>query len=144
MSLQILPNWCKKLGVIIFIIFSFLEGRDDFIRGFHDSYNENKIYSLKENNVFSFEDYFGESLILFFGLLSLIGMLIYLLSKEKVEDDYINKLRLEAYQLSFLIVTSIVLVLYMFGLSPYIEMGTVISFLLGTYLIIFAIKKRTV
>lgn len=153
MSFQILPNWCKKLGVGLFVVFSYLEGRDDFIRGFNEGRKEwncknnpscEPSFSLQENGIFSFDEYFGESTILLFGTISMIGMIVYILSKEKIEDDYIKILRLESYQLSFLVTTIISLVLYLFGLNKEVEMATIISILLGLYLIIFAIKKRTV
>lgn len=143
MNLQIFPNWGKKVGVLTFIIFSFLEGRDDAIRGFVEGATL-KPYSLKENEIFSFEEYFGSHLILLFSILSLAGMLIYILSKEKVEDDYINKIRLESYQLSFLFAIFIALLFLVIGFKAFLEIRNVISILLAIYLIIFAIKKRTV
>lgn len=152
MNFQILPNWCKKLGVVLFVIFSFLEGRDSFIEGYREgSSNSKEMFEFGVERVerdikndFSFSQYFGEDVMLVFGAISIIGMIIYILSKEKVEDDYIKILRLESYQLSFLITTIISLVLYLLGLNREVEMATIISVLLGLYLIIFAIKKRTV
>lgn len=137
----------------MFTTFTFLGERDSFIRGYLAGSSGVYDYddsigavgtSLQDNNIFSCKDYFGERGILIFGLLAFVGVIIYILSKEKIEDDYINRLRLESYQLSFLIITTIALILYLFNLSQEIEMGTAISFLLGTYLIIFAIKKRTI
>lgn len=153
MNFQVLPNWCKKLGVLLFVVFSFLEGRDDFIRGFNEGRESwhcknnsscNSSFSLRENGIFSFEDFFGEKTIMLFGAISFIGMIIYMLSKEKIEDDYIKILRLESYQLSSLIIIITSLVIYLFGFNNKIEVATIISILLGLYLIIFAIKKRTV
>ena len=141
MNLQVFPNWCKKLGIVTFVIFFILSGFDnhaitDFIKGY------NLISSIEYNDYDKI--YFGESTILLFSTLSLVGMLIYMLSKESVEDDFINKLRLESYQLAFFIITSITLILNIFGVSLDISVDTVIFLLLSSYLIIFAIKKRTV
>ncbi len=143
MNFQILPHWGKKLGVIMFVVFTFLEGHDDFIRGFFEGYT-GKPFSLTDNDIFSFNLYFGEHLMLIFGLLSMLGMLVYMFSKEKIEDDYIQKLRLESFQLSFIFVTGIAFILYLFGVNSEVDMATVISFLLGVYLIVFAIKKRII
>ncbi len=143
MNFQILPHWGKKLGIAMFFIFTFLEGYDDFIRGFMDGVS-GRPFSLIENGIFSFEAYFGERLMLIFGLLSMSGMLVYMLSKERIEDDYIQKLRLESFQVSFIIVTCIAFILYLFGINSGVDMATVISFLLGVYLITFALKKRMI
>ena len=140
MNLQIFPNWCKKLGVIMFIVFH-LGRLYDFTIGFIEGLNDISL----DNKVFLYENYFEENTRLLFSTLSLMGMLIYMLSKERIEDDYINKLRLESYQLAFIIITSITLILYLFGFSlDIISVDTVIFLLLVSYLIIFAIKKRTV
>ena len=42
----------------------------------------------------------------------LIGLIIYMFSKEKVEDDYIDKLRLESFQLTSLISLAASVILY--------------------------------
>ena len=148
MNLQIFPNWCKKLGVIIFVIFSVLSGFDDFLLGYNEGVKDAALQldetSIKTYNETPFTDYFGEKTILLFSTLSLVGMLIYMLSKENIEDDFINKLRLESYQLAFIIITFITLILYIFGFSLDISVDTVIFLLIVSYLIIFAIKKRTV
>ncbi len=147
MNLQIFPNWGKKVGIAIYILFFGLEARDSFMAGWYAA--EYKLpfgahFSLKEHSLFTFQEYFGENLMLLFGTLTFIGMLIYMFSKEKVEDDFINKLRLESYQLSFIGVTVLGLVLHLLGLDAEFGLETILSLLLGTYLIIFAIKKRNV
>ncbi|MBS9766060.1 MAG: hypothetical protein KGV44_00805 [Flavobacteriaceae bacterium] len=147
MNLQIFPNWCKKVGIAIFTIFFCFEGRDSFMEGWY-AY-EYKLplgadFSLKEHGLFSFQEYFGSKLMFIFGILSYIGMLIYMFSKEKVEDDFINKLRLESYQLSLVGVIIIGLICHILGLDAEFGLELVISLLLTSYLIIFAIKKRSI
>ena len=138
MNFQVLPNWCKKIGLITFVSGAFIEGRDAFIEG-----ATGKPYlSLQESGVFTFREYFGESLMHFFGILSLIGMVIYVLSKEKIEDDYIDKLRLESYQITALLGLSVTIVLYTFSKDIKLTLDYFIILFLWTYLITFAIKKR--
>jgi len=146
MKTQILPNWCKKLGVIIFIIFSFLGGRDDFNDGFKSGYNtfspsRNHITNISENAT-TFSSYFGENLTHFFDILGIIGILIYMLSKEKIEDDYINKLRLESYQLTAIIGLVGSILLYSFTKDLKLTLDYFIMLYLLFYLVIFFIKKR--
>ncbi|MCD8401588.1 hypothetical protein [Tenacibaculum finnmarkense] len=138
MNTQILPNWSKKIGLTVFVIGSFMEGRDHFIEGF-----TGKPYqSLQNTGVFTFREYFGDNLIHLFGMFSLIGMIIYIVSKEKIEDDYINKLRLESYQITALIVLSASLLLYGISNNFTVNIDSFISVYSWIYLLIFGIKKR--
>jgi predicted ABC-type exoprotein transport system permease subunit len=69
-------------------------------------------------------------------------MLIYMLSKEKIEDDYIDKLRLESYQLSSAIWLSVSIIIYGFFADVKISLDYIIFLFMLTYLITFFIKKR--
>ncbi|AMC11185.1 hypothetical protein Lupro_07920 [Lutibacter profundi] len=67
---MILPNWCKKFGIIVFIIFSILGDGDDFNEGFKSGYNSvspsrNHIVSIHKK-LTPFSSYFGENLTHFF------------------------------------------------------------------------------
>jgi len=67
-------------------------GYDDFLRGWNDVHNPNY------DGPHIFEEYFG--VFPLFMALSMLGLLVYMLSRENVEDEYINALRLESYQLT--------------------------------------------
>lgn len=145
MKTQILPNWCKKLGLILFIIFSFLGSGDDFIDGVKSGYNDysstNYTINPSENST-TFSSYFGKNLTHLFEIAGIFGILIYMMSKEKIEDDYINKLRLESFQLTAIIGLSISILLYAFSKDLEITLDYFIMLYLMFYLIIFFIKKR--
>jgi len=143
MKLQILPNWCKKLGLLLFFISFIIGGVDDFKKGFIDGYNYNKrnFTPIKDDPTY-FLSLFGETGIHIFEMLSIFGMLIYMLSKEKIEDDYIDKLRLESYQLSSAIWLSVSIFIYGFFEDLKISLDYVIFLFMITYLITFFIKKR--
>jgi len=113
MKTQILPNWCKKLGVAMFIVFSFISGGDDFLNGFYDGFNRLPHNSETSNSVL-FLNYFSEPILHLFSIISMLGVLIYILSKEKIEDDYIQKLRLDSFQLTAIIGLVISILLYSF------------------------------
>lgn len=157
MKLQIFPNWCKKLGLIIFFISFIIGGVDDFKKGFNDGYNStrnsevtkvlgneknvnDKLNNLNEPTLFL--KTFGKTGLHIFEIFSIFGMLIYMLSKEKVEDDYIDKLRLESYQLTSAIWLSASIIIYGFFSSLKISLDYVIFLFMITYLITFFIKKR--
>ena len=77
-----------------------------------------------------------------FEVLAIIGMVIYMFSKEKVEDDYINILRLESFQLTSLIGLLITITSYIAYGNLNLNLDYFINLYLMFYLIIFAIKKR--
>ncbi len=143
MKTQIFPNWCKKLGLTLFIVFSFISGLNDFIKGFNEGINfgsSGKNLQIANPNVF--KSYFGENVLHYFSVISIIGMLIYMLSKEKIEDDYIGKLRLESYQLTAIIGLIISLLLYAFSKDLKFALDYFISLFMYFYLITFFIKKN--
>jgi hypothetical protein len=137
MKTQILPNWCKKIGLILFIIGSIISGGDDFIDGYMTSYT--KTFHQGSD---IFKSYFGANIIHFFSVLSIVALLIYMLAKEKVEDDYINKLRLESYQLASMVILIITILLFSFSESLNLNLEDFITSFMYFYLIIFFIKKR--
>ena len=141
MKTQILPNWCKKLGVALFIIFSFISGGDDFINGFYDGFNGLPSNPNSSDSVL-FLNYFSESVLHLFSIISMLGVLIYILSKEKVEDDYIQKLRLDSFQLTAIIGLVASILLYSFSKNIKLTLDYYIFLFIWCYLIIFFIKKR--
>lgn len=154
MNIQILPNWCKKIGVVVFLLGTFLGGADDVLTGVkyggiaaehtpkESITYEESINELKEERITYFSDKYGEDTMRFLCALGLFGMLIYLMSREKVEDEFIRQLRLQSFQLSSFLLVLVGIVFYAFkgdwllGLSSYIEL-----FFLS-YFIIFFVKKR--
>lgn len=154
MKLQILPNWCKKLGVVMFFVFSFISGADDVFNASCDGWNsvpkvkygeqiETSEYTPPPpSNITNFKGFFGVKTLRFIDALSILGILMYMLSKEKVEDDYINQLRLESYQLTAIVLISISILLYAFSEKIKLSIDYFITLFMYFYLITFFIKKR--
>ena len=148
MKIQILPNWFKKVGLILFIVGSIIGAGDDFAGGFRDGYNAARFGDSNDININLDQGriitafFGGEKIIHIFYVLSFIGLLIYMLSKEKVEDDYINKLRLESFQLTSIITLIIGIILLTFSKISDISLDLFISLFFWFYLITFFIKKR--
>ncbi len=147
MNIQILPNWCKKVGVTVFIIglislviifINSLLSAGSGINPYETGYLAGKqlYYSLHSDAVFGLV--MGKIIV----LLTILGMVIYLLSKEKVEDEFINKLRLEAYQLTLLLVASCLFLVFLFGGN--ISALFLLYLFFAVYLLVFSIKKRNV
>ena len=147
MKLQVLPNWCKKLGLAIFIIFSFIFARDQFLKGWYSSsyttpYKTLEYTTPPPSKTTNFTGFFGVKTLHYLDALSIFGLLIYMLSKEKIEDDYINQLRLESYQLTAIIGIVISILLYAFAESKKLTLDYFITLFMYLYLITFFIKKR--
>ena len=78
MDFQILPNWGKRLGLFIFLISFLLVGGDSFMDGYKGAPSGTHHFV---------KDFLGNTLYSFFDVLPLTGLLIYMFSKEKVEDS---------------------------------------------------------
>tara|TARA_R110001606_G_scaffold394396_1_gene565266 strand:- start:310 stop:711 length:402 start_codon:yes stop_codon:yes gene_type:complete len=126
MNLQILPNWGKKLGFSLFILF----GIDDFIRGWN-SFDDPNYIGPYENLL----GVFTQTLCV---TLSMVGLLIYMLSKEKIEDEYIKILRLESFQLTTII--AIITALVFFATSKGLELP--LDYFIFNYMIVYFLIFR--
>jgi len=140
MKLQILPNRFKKIGLIMFIVFSALASKDDIVSGWNDGSNRAIPETAKLDSLVHVSN--STATQHYLSVISIIGIIIYLMSKEKIEDDYINKLRLESYQITALI--SLFAALLLFVLSSHLKfyLDDFITMFLFIYLITFFIKKR--
>ena len=145
MNFQILPNWFKKIALVAFLISSIIIGADDFIDGWnsasvgHYDYDNRSDFIETSNLFINFTK--QEIVRYWFGIISIFSMLAYMLSKEKIEDDYIKLLRLESFQLSFIIILIISLLLFIFKKEFVYGVEYFTSSYLLLYLIIFFFKK---
>lgn len=135
MNFQLLPNWYKKLGIALFIIASILTAGDSFMDGF---------YNVPEGTHHFFKDLYGPTLFHFLYILPVLGLLIYLFSREKVEDDFIKLLRLQSYQITITSFILIAFVLYLFSHEINISLEITLELFMMLYLIVFYIKKRLI
>ncbi|PQJ71940.1 hypothetical protein [Polaribacter butkevichii] len=135
MKVKMLPNWCKKLGLAVFFIGFIISGFKGFMDGLTASTSNTSTFDF-------FENLCSKSVLHLFEVLAIIGMVIYMFSKEKVEDDYINILRLESFQLTSLIGLLITITSYIAYGNLNLNLDYFINLYLMFYLIIFAIKKR--
>ncbi len=144
MKIQILPNWFKKVGLILFIVGSIIGGGDDFMRGWNSVDCNSQTSEINSQNNYGLITIFvgGKNTTHIFYVLSFIGMLIYMLAKEKVEDDYINKLRLESFQLTSIITLLIAIFLFAISKKSNFPLDYFITLFFWFYLVTFYIKKR--
>ena len=146
MKVKMLPNWCKKLGLAVFLIGVIVSG----IKGWNSvedcsPYKGSSVViseasQVKKQNLESVISN-NENMDLD-GVIVVIGMFIYMFSKEKIEDDYINILRLESFQLTSLIGLVSIIIIYIISGNISFDIDSLTNLFLIFYLIIFAIKKR--
>ena len=135
MNFQILPNRAKSIGLAIFIICSCFPPLTAFILGISSSFISNESTRLTQA-------LFNPLFLLWLNILGIIGMLIYMLSKEKIEDEFITKLRLESFQITLIILLVTTLILLLFGDTLMFNVSYVAYMFIFIYLIIFYLKKR--
>lgn len=133
MSYQILPNWFKKIGFTLFFVFSILDGGEHFTNRLLGQVSHTGIFSLLK--AFAGGNKFFDSLII-------IGLLLYMFSKEKIEDDYIKILRYESYQIATMLYILIALILFILSVQITFYPANFITGYILLYLIIFYFKKR--
>ncbi len=147
MNLQIFPNWGKKVGVTMFIIgllilsFIIIGGIISSTQG-HNAYESGRLLGKHLRSSLDTEIIWGITIGKITNLFTMIGMILFFLSKEKIEDEYINKLRLEAYQFTSLFIASLLFFISILG--KYISALFLLYIFFACYLLVFRIKKESV
>lgn len=137
MNFQILPNKFKSIGLIIFIIGFGIPVIIGFYEGISQPFNSNETLLLTSELLDSI-------LLKWLNIFTILGMLTYMLSKEKIEDDYITKIRLEAYQITTILCLTSTIVLHIINNEMKFYVSYVIYVFIILYLITFYLKKRFV
>jgi hypothetical protein len=135
MTYQIFPNRFKSLGKALFLVCFGIPVLLAFFSGLLNPFESNENISFAEQIMTS-------SIADWLELFSILGLLIYMLSKEKVEDDYINKLRLESFQITTLFSIVASFIVYFFDRSFELSLSYFIFLFIFTFLVTFSFKKR--
>jgi hypothetical protein len=135
MQISFLPNSFKKVG-IVFVIASFITGYQDIVRGFQRGYTSQPYdVPMRAVSLTSLESW--SDILLF------VGMLIYVFSKEKIEDEYLFQKRAESFTLSFVGILLVSFMLFLAGITV-TKILWLLFVQLASFLIIFYFKKREV
>ncbi|MRT94068.1 hypothetical protein [Ancylomarina sp. 16SWW S1-10-2] len=150
-----LPHYFKRIGILLVIIaaiLSCLAGVDDFRQGFSNSYNdvEYSYDELKNNPELHpeviVESYFTDAEENTFTWISLLfsisGFIIYLFSKEKIDDEYIQQIRLKSILQAFLISWIIYGIAKLFSFIIPMDGIYILQMQLIAYVIIFRYNKN--
>jgi len=99
MKIQLLPNVFKKIGLAMYVF----AGIPDMMKGWA-SVGSDCCEGMADTSNYPDEAHFYTSTI------TLIGIIIYALSKEKIEDEYTKLLRWESVSASFICTVVLVLI----------------------------------
>ncbi len=144
MNIQFLPNWCKKVGITLFFIGVMIMLAHVLEPAFADTSDSAKVRGAK-TGIRTAEFLLGTAkspswLEYFSKLAMLTGVLIFILAKEKFEDEYINQMRTESFQFTLLVLLGIYLLCLIFGVLK-IFSGFFLFLFFIIYLLTFTIKK---
>ena len=136
MKIQLLPNYFKWIGLLMFI----LGGVPDFIEGYN-GYSHGACEGCNHDTITS---PFSEQTAFILSIISLLGIIVYSISKEKIEDEFIKILRWESITTTFVLSVIFILgqtILYGRENTPFAS--TLLEYQMLIYLIIFFFKKRS-
>ena len=140
-----LPHYFKKIGisfVIVAAILSTIANINDFINGCNDGWNKgwNSPHSttvIEKSNVEIISIELGKTLTWISLLVSFSGFLMYMFSKEKIEDEFVQKLRYMSLGKSLLITWIIASLLFLINGDIKLEGFYILQFQLIVYVIIY-------
>lgn len=139
MSVQFLPNYFKKVGILLFIVAGIPAMKKGFIEGRNAA---DGIPAPESFEVFSLFGYIiTEPIYNLFSLLGVAGLLIYFFSKEKLMDEYLVRLRLESVQLTFILTAIFLFVWLFFDHNRSISAVGLIEYQVVIFLVINKAKK---
>lgn len=127
MNIQVLPNIFKKIGLFLFIAYPV----GHFLLGIFDPY--------QEDGITGFNPIWGNML----EIGALIGVIMYFISKEKVEDELVKRIRLESMSIAFLLSVSILLLISITSIGYSVDASLFFLLQLTLFLVIYHYQKRS-
>ncbi len=138
--MKLLPHAFKWIGLAVFLLGFIFGAIDDGRQGFMEGYNE----TVNDPVEYNFEPILPERISHFADYALLFGLLIYILSKNKREDEFIRKLRYESAFIVFVLTISIVLVWHIFNPEFELSPSTFLALQMFAYLIIRSVKQKII
>lgn len=142
MKYQLLPHYFKFIGLALYLIAMLPDGIPSFIQGFNsglEGYEGPTMYVLDDRMLFGI--FIPKSLIVLFNTISIIGIIIYALSKDKVFDEFMQKLRFESIQIVFFLSVLVILLMYIINPDIRFDAYNLLQIQLIAFLIIHKFRK---
>lgn len=133
--MKLLPYVFKWIGIGLFFL-SMLLGFDDFCREY--------LETSTHGEVKAFEPVFPEIFPILSDYVLLFGLLLYILAKNKTEDEFFQKLRYESAFLVLVLTIGTVLVIYIFNSDFEISPSIFLTLQMVAYLLIRMFKRSLI
>ncbi len=137
MQLRLLPNYFKKIGLALFALTVWPSLMRGYIDGYNDAAGTTEMTPPAEFTFWGIT-VFSDAFFEVFSILAVIGLIIYALSRDKVVDEFLLKLRMEAMHLTFFLSMVLILALLLFGIKS--EMNAL--YVLELQVLIFLVAKK--
>lgn len=139
MTFQFLPNFFKKIGLFIFIAAGIPAMKKGFVEGWNAAEGIPASETFQAFSVFGFT--ITEPIYNLLAIIGVAGLLMYVFSKDKVMDEFLVRLRLEAVQLTFIISALFIFAVLIFKVRWTVSAMEVIEYQVVLFLIINKVKK---
>jgi Ca2+/Na+ antiporter len=133
--MKLLPHYFKWIGIGLLIL-SFVFGIDDFLLGLYGGWHHD---SSKE-----FKRILPEIFAQTSDYILLISLLIYLVSRNKREDEFIQKIRYESAYIVLVTTILIILVLYIIIPDINLKVSILLALQMLFYLVVMFLRKRII
>ena len=137
--MKLLPHYFKWIGLIVFfggLTLSLIGsiGSDDFIEGMEMARGEPIEVEM--------EPLFSKALVHVFNVALIVGLLLYILAKNKREDEMMQKIRYESAFIALVLSLAIILIIYVFKPEYRIYPSDLLSLQMIAYLIIRVTMRK--
>ena len=139
--MKLLPHYFKWIGLVFFLIGFIVSMIDDGRHGFIDGWNEARSSGEDEILYIRIMPEFISKLA---DYATMLGLLLYILSKNRMEDELSQKLRYESAFFVLVITIIGVLVLYIINHDTNIDPSYLLSIQMLFYLAIKFFRKRMI
>lgn len=138
--MKLLPHLFKWIGLTIFllgfIVGSIDDGRQEFMDGYNDASDhpiEYEVTRILPNIVSQIAEY-----------ATFLGLLLYILSRNKREDEFAQKMRYEAAFIVLVLTLGVILVLYILNPEFKIRPTDFLELQMLMYLILRSVRRRVI
>ena len=138
--MKLLPHAFKWIGITVFLIGFVLGAIDDGRQGFLDGYNDASRDPVKVE----IERILPEKVSQIADYVLLFGLLIYVLSKNKRDDEFSKQLRYEAAYIVFVVTVGFIFILSIFIPELRLEPTTFIGAQMALYLILRYFRRVSI
>ncbi|WP_299989229.1 hypothetical protein [uncultured Pontibacter sp.] len=128
MKTQLLPNYFKKVGIIIFVLAS----TPSFISGMVDGWTGQEYHFFEKQYVHMLD------------IVGMLGIALYAFAKDKVHDELLHSLKLESVKLIFMASLMIVFLVYMIFPNYRIHPSYLVNLQIIGVIVLYYYKKSNV